>query len=188
MPDERGGATGAQALARLLPTRIRSGAGRRRTARAHHDLALNLGANGTRSGSNAGRSARPDAVRSARSFRLAGAQRLLALRPAILPLAAAGNALEADAVEALALLDGGIASDGADALLRRPDPRVRAAAVRHLEGPSAGPRLAALVRSDPAASVRAAAATALLERGAPGAEDDATPALFDLDPTVRAAA
>jgi HEAT repeat protein len=189
MPDERGGAAGAQALTQLIAGAhpVVALAATERLARIN-ELALNLGANSSPVLAAAlGDPARPDEVRSA-ILQLVGAQRLLALRPAIVPLAAPGNALEADAVEALALLDGGVASESADALLQRADPRVRVAALRHLEGASAGPRLASLVRSDPAASVRAAAATALLERGAAGAEDDATPALFDRDPTVRAAA
>lgn len=189
MPEERGGTVGAEALARIVAGAhpVVALAATERLARMPQP-GVNLGANGMPVLAAAiGDPARPDAVRSA-ILQLAGAQRLTALRPAILSLATPGNALEAEAIEALALLDGGIASEGADALLRRPDPRVRIAAARHLDGPGAGPRLASLVRSDPAPGVRAAATTALLDRGAAGAEDDATPALFDVDSSVRAAA
>lgn len=188
-PSERDASPGAEALAHLAADAhpVLAAAAVERLGRIA-DLAQLLGVNTTPVLATAiGDASRADSVRAV-LLRLAGVQRLRALRDAILPLAAAGNPLEAEAIDALARIDDGITAEHAESLLQRTDPKVRVAALRRLGGPGAGPRLAALVRSDPAAVVRAAAVSTLLERAAPGAEADAEPALFDRDPTVRAAA
>lgn len=119
---------------------------------------------------------------------LAGAARRLAARPALEQLARPGAPLEAEALSALAALDGGLPAERAEALLDRPEPAVRAAGARSLSGAAVERRLPSLVRSDPDPRVRAAAAAALAATRTAWGVDGCVPALADDDPSVRAAA
>lgn len=131
---------------------------------------------------------RPLELRRA-AIALAGRRSLAALEPALEAIAAAPSPLQGDALDALGQLRGGaLAPDRIAELLRAADPAVRAAAVRR-SGPAIDPtRLRALLRSDPAGEVRAAAATALASREAADAVDELVRALRDEAPPVRQAA
>jgi len=127
---------------------------------------------------------RPAPVREA-LLGLAGERRLEALRPVIAPLAAPGEALEAQALTALALLDGGISAEAVAELLARDDGALSLVAVVYGADAIPDARLAALLRNDRAPDVRAAAVAILLRRRGIAALADATPALFDPDGGVR---
>jgi len=188
-PETRAAAPGAQALAQLVASAdpvIAEAAVRRLSTLSGVDSKLGPAGLASLEGALTD-PARPLSVRAA-VVGLAGAQRLAALRPRLEALATPGGELAPDALAALASLDGGLAPARAEALLTSDDPRVRAVAARALVGSGAGPRLAALLRNDPAAEVRAAAVTTLLARGGPGVVADATPGLFDPDPGVKRAA
>jgi hypothetical protein len=116
---------------------------------------------------------------------LAAERRLEGLRPSLEALAQPGSSLEPEAIEALAVLDGGLPEARVRQLLERPDGRLRALAVRRAGDLLDPAELAALLRSDPDAAVRAAAVGALVERAGTASLDDATPALFDADGRVR---
>ena len=109
-------------------------------------------------------------------------------RPLIEPLAQAGAPLEPEALAALGAIGGGLPAARVEPLLDRPQSAVRAVAARYASGPLAERRLPALVRSDPDASVRAAAAITLADTHTVWGLDGALPALGDPDPAVRAAA
>jgi len=188
-PEDRAAAPGAEALARLVSTAdpVTAVAAVRRLATIP-GVGAKLGTSGIALlAGTLTDPGRPLPVRAA-VVGLAGEQRLTALRPRLEALATPGGELTPDALAALASLDGGLAGDRAEALLASDDPRVRAVAVRSLTGSGAEPRLAALLKNDPAAEVRAAAVTALLARGGPGVVADASPGLFDRDPVVKRAA
>jgi HEAT repeat protein len=119
---------------------------------------------------------------------LAGAARRPATRPALEQLARPGGGLEAEALVALAAIDGGLPPARAEALLDRPQPAVRAVGARFASGEAVERRLPALVRSDPDPRVRAAAATALAATHTAWGVDGCVPALADSDPAVRSAA
>lgn len=130
---------------------------------------------------------RPRALRAA-IVALAGAARRPATRPALERLATPGSDLEADALRALAAVDGGLPAARAEALLERPEPALRAVGARFASGNAGERRLPALVRSDPDPGVRAAAATALAATRTAWGVDGCLPALADPDSSVRAAA
>lgn len=130
--------------------------------------------------------ARPEAVRRALA-ELAARRRLDVLRPALEALAGSPSPLRADALAALARLDGGLTAERARALLADPDPRVRAVAVAESPALDTG-ELDRLARGDRDPEVRAAAIEALAARAEPRAMDAAAGALLDDDPQVRAAA
>ncbi len=111
--------------------------------------------------------------------------RLAALRPAAQSLAEPGSPLEPEALAALAAIDGGLPAERARALLLRAEPAVRAVAARHGASPE---RLTVLLRSDPSTRVRLAAVETLVAIRGAAAIDTASPALFDPDPEVSAAA
>jgi hypothetical protein len=127
---------------------------------------------------------RPPEVREA-LLGLAGERRLQALRPAIVPLAAPGQPLEAPALQSLALLDGGMTEAEAAELLGREEAAVRLVAVVYGSDAIQDARLATLLRRDASAEVRAAAVANLLRRRGLDALEDATPALFDPEGGVR---
>ncbi|HVP28283.1 MAG TPA: HEAT repeat domain-containing protein [Myxococcota bacterium] len=186
--EERGGPPGALALARLVAggEPVVAAASLRRLAELPGSAAK-LGDAGARTlGGALEDAARPRGLRAA-IVAFAGDQRVVALRSRLVALATPGGELEPEAIAALATLDGGLPADRAEALLASADPRVRAVAAGLVSGPKAEQRLAGLLRNDPSAEVRAAAATALLEPGGPGAVGDAAPGLFDRDSTVKAA-
>ena len=127
---------------------------------------------------------RPPEVREA-LLGLAGERRLHGLRPGIARLAAPGDLLEAHALTALALIDGGIAADAVVDLLGRDDGAVRLVAVVYGADAIPDARLATLLRNDRATDVRAAAVAMLLRRRRLEALEDAIPALFDSEGAVR---
>jgi hypothetical protein len=128
---------------------------------------------------------RPQETRAA-LLGLAGRRGLAVLRPAVDARAQPGDGLEAPALDALAALDGGaFAAERVTALLARPEGAIRAVGVRRSADALSADQLAELVRSDPAAEVREAALTRVLERDGLAALPAATPALFDSEPRVR---
>jgi len=110
---------------------------------------------------------------------------LLALRPAIERLARPGSPLEAEALAALAALDGGLAPARAKALLASEDPKLRAVGARNLRGLDAERELPRLARADPSPAVRLAAAETLAAAGTVWGIEGAIPALGDGDAGVR---
>ena len=108
--------------------------------------------------------------------------------PVLEELARPGGALEAEALTALAAVDGGLPPARAEALLDRPESAVRAVGARFVTGNAVERRLPSLVRSDPDARVRAAAAVALAKTHTAWGVDGCAPALADPDPLVRSAA
>lgn len=130
---------------------------------------------------------RPRALRLA-VIALAGQARLMALKPALEKLARPGGELEAPALSALAVLDGGFAPERAAALLQRKEPAVRAVGAATITGPLAERELPKAVRTDPAPVVRQAAAEALAASGTVWGMEGAVEALADGDAGVRSAA
>jgi hypothetical protein len=121
-------------------------------------------------------------------LRLIGERKLRGLRPAVELRAREGSPLRAEALAALAALDGGLPSGQVARLLESGDPGVRAVAVRNAPGTPSEPRLARLLREDPAPQVRAAAVEVLLAARGEAAVGSASAALFDGDAGVREAA
>lgn len=121
----------------------------------------------------------------ARLAEMAGTMRWQALRPALDAAAVEGGAIEAAAIGAVAAFDGGLSAERVAALWQREDPALRALAVAHATDPERVAALPGVLRDDPAPSVRAAAAEAVLLRD--GAEGLAAvrPALADPAPEVR---
>jgi len=119
---------------------------------------------------------------------LATQHRLQALRPTLNEQARTGSPLEAQAVEALAALDGGLSLDRVNALLKRRAPAVRAAAIRGAPANVSEDRLATLLRRDPSPLVRAAAVDTLLRIYRERAVALVASALGDGDASVRTAA
>lgn len=117
-----------------------------------------------------------------------GRARIAPLRPTLEALARPGSPLQAESTEALGVLDGGLPPERGDALLRSPDPKLRAVGVRFASGPKADEKIGDLLRADPAPAVRAAAVRRIVARRSAAAVDDAASALFDADDSVRAAA
>lgn len=130
---------------------------------------------------------RPDAVRLA-LLGITGAQRIDALRPAVVARTTGGPPLAAAAWEALADLDGGLPEETLRRLLASDDPEVRAVAARRAAGTPLEARAAELARRDPAPIVRAAAVGALVGTRQPKGIELAFDALSDSAPEVRGAA
>jgi HEAT repeat protein len=127
---------------------------------------------------------RPLEIRT-RVLDLIGRRKLVVLRPALNELARPGSPLEAEALQAIAAIDGNLAEKQVQKLLQREEPRVRAVAARHVRGALAERTLPELARSDPAPQVRAAAARALAESGTLWGLEAALSAFSDTDSTVR---
>jgi hypothetical protein len=181
----RRGAAGARALAALVErgsAPLASGAAAR-LDRLPDLRALATGETAAALGRALADPARPVELRRAIA-ELAARRRLDALRPALETVAAAESPVRADAITALARLDGGIGAERAQALLADTDPRVRAAAVRSTPGLDPA-ELARLARSDRAPEVRAAAVGALADRSDPRGPEAAAAALADPDLEVR---
>jgi len=127
---------------------------------------------------------RPEGLRAG-VLRLIGERKLRGLRPAVALRARQGSPLRAEALAALAALDGGLPPEQVARLLESGDPAVRAVAVRNAPGTASEPRLARLLREDPDPQVRAAAVEALLAARGAAAVGSASAALFDGDARVR---
>jgi hypothetical protein len=123
---------------------------------------------------------RPLALRRA-ALEMTGRRRLVSLRAAVEAHAQPGDPLEAAARQALAEIDGGLPPEQARALLARDDDALRSLALRFGGDAIGDGELEARVRSDPARSVRLAAADALLARRGAAARDALLPLLFDRD-------
>lgn len=130
---------------------------------------------------------RPMAERAA-IVALVGSARRPATRAPLEQLAKPGGLLEAEALIALATLDGGMPASRAEALLDRPQAPIRVVGVRALSGAAVERRLPELVRGDPDPRVRAAAAAALAATQTKWGVDGCVPALADGDPAVRSGA
>lgn len=131
--------------------------------------------------------ARPLDLRRA-AFELAARRRLMALQPVIEALASKPSEVQGAAVDALGQLRGGFPAERTQELLRSPDPAVRAAAASRAGDGISDTTLRALFASDPAPSVRAAAAATLAAREGPAANDVLIVALRETDSQVRGAA
>jgi hypothetical protein len=127
---------------------------------------------------------RPKEVRQG-VLRLIGERQLRSLRPAVELQAREGSPLRAEALGALAALDGGLPADRVALLLESDDPAVRAVAVRNTPGTPSERRLARLLREDPDPRVRAAAVETLLAAQGEAGVGSAGAALFDDDAHVR---
>lgn len=128
--------------------------------------------------------------RSARAgvLALAGRRGMTDVRPEVVELAERSGPLRAEAVAALARLDGGLPAERVRQLLEAAEPALRAVAVRWAPEAGLASRARELLADDPSPEVRARAAAAWLRhRGAAGLRE-AEPALVDPDPSVRAAA
>jgi hypothetical protein len=132
-------------------------------------------------------SRRPRPLRSAILARL-GASALPALAIDLEQLARPGSLVEAEALEAIGTLMGGLSADRVEALLDRDEPAVRAVGARFATGALAERRLPSMARTDSAPTARAAAARALAATRTVWGIDGAVPALADPDRQVRAAA
>jgi hypothetical protein len=117
----------------------------------------------------------------------AGHARLVAAVPQLEALARPGGALEPAALTALGEIRGGLSAEQAESLLDNPAPALREVGARFATGALAERRLPGLARRDPAAGVRAAAATALVRTRTKWGLDAAIPVLADPDPQVRSA-
>jgi HEAT repeat protein len=184
-PEERGEAAGARALAALAvgaEAGLSEGALARLASQGGWDAGgspavdVLLGAL-----ADAGR---PPALRRG-ILTLAGTRRIRALRPGVAPLAGEPGPLRAAALDALAQLDGGLPAAQLRELLAGADPALRAVAVRQAGAALGVAELAEVARTDPDATVRAAAVGALAARGGAEALEGASAGLFDADPGVR---
>jgi hypothetical protein len=188
-PAERRGPAGVARLATLAfagDLQVAEDAVRRLDASPDLDAAL-----GPFSGAElVGALVRDDASDSLRDavVELVGSRRLESTRPALQALVQLRPAPPAAVFEALARLDGGLPQAQTRRLLGDASPARRAVAARHASGPEAEPLLRDRVRSDPDASVRAAAVERLAELRGAAAADVLALALADPEPPVRAAA
>lgn len=115
-------------------------------------------------------------------------ERPAALRDVLLArMGAAGDDTPPILYAALGALDGQLDDELAMPLLENQSVEARTAAARHASGPQARGRLRGLLRRDPAPSVRAAAATRLVELDGLSALPDATLAFDDESAEVRMA-
>lgn len=184
--EERDGPAGAGALAELV---ARAATPLAEAAVAElatlPGLATRLGDDGVRALAAAlADPGRGEPVRLA-LLRLAGAQRIAALHPAVAARTEEGPPLAAAAWEALAALDGGLPEATLRRLLTSPDPGVRAVAAARAPGSALEPQAARLARRDPAPEVRAAAVAALAGTRRPEHVELAFEALGDPAPEVR---
>jgi hypothetical protein len=181
---ERGGGVGALAsvVARAVEP-VAAAAVDRLAAIADLDRRLTDAARAVLIGTAAD-TARPRAVRMA-VLDLVARRVLRSLRAQLAPLARRGSDVEAAALTAIAVLDGGLPSVEVKALLARRDAAVRAVGARFARGATLQQALPALVRQDPAPGVRAAAAVTLVGHAGPSGLEAAFPALADATPAVR---
>lgn len=186
-PAERNGAIGVEALARLAAGGNTAVAA---TAITRLDAVPELGARvGPGAAAALARGLERDVPGLQRGIlKLAAQHRIAALRPAVHGTARRGSSLEAPALVALADLDGGLPRSRVEALLRRREADVRAAAAYAARDPALEPRLVGLVEHDRDPAVRAAASAAVLRLGGIAALGKVAPALADRRPAVRTAA
>ena len=132
---------------------------------------------------------RPDASEALQQgvLRLIAERRPPALRPPLEALASRTPPPSALVFEALARFDGGLPPERSAALFRDASPERRATAARFASGPDAASRLTERLRSDPAASVRAAAVARLVSLEQERALTTAMATLADEDADVRLA-
>jgi hypothetical protein len=116
---------------------------------------------------------------------LARDRQVAQLRPMLETLAQRGGPWEAEALLAIAALDGGLDRPRVDALLRRPEPALRAAAIRGSAASLPTERLSDWLHNDPSPLVRAAVVERLVQARGAAAVADVLPALADDDPGVR---
>ena len=119
---------------------------------------------------------------------LTGRARMSAAASGLEALARPGAPLESEALTALGEIRGGLPDTQVERLLERSQPDVRAVGARFASDSLAERRLPLLVRTDPAPTVRAAAAATLAVTRTLWGVDGAVPALSDSDPSVRSAA
>lgn len=132
--------------------------------------------------------ARPAPLR-VQTAQLAGRQKLSALRDALVRAGAPESPIAAAALDAQATIDGGLPAAEVASLLARPEPDVRAVALRHAPADLEPDPAVALLTDDPSPEVRCEAARALAKRRGIGAYDLLEKALTsDPDPTVRGTA
>lgn len=117
----------------------------------------------------------------------AGRGKWSGLRPAVAGATEPGSDSIAAALAALAGMDGGLPQDRVAQLVQDGDPAVRVVGVANAVAPEILDTLPALVRSDPAAPVRAAAAATLVRRRGLVAFDAVRPAFADPAPEVAVA-
>jgi hypothetical protein len=117
----------------------------------------------------------------------AGRGKWSGLRPAVAAATEPGSDIIAAALAALAGMDGGLPQDRVARLVQDSDPAVRAVGVTNAIAPEILDTLPALVSSDPAAPVRAAAAATLVRRRGLAAFDAVRPAFADPAPEVPVA-
>jgi hypothetical protein len=117
-----------------------------------------------------------------------GEHRVAGARPWLAAMARPGSDLEAEALDAIAVLDGGLDDETAERLLRASEPALRAVGARHAPAALVQRWLPELARGDADAGVRAAAVTALAGSGTVWGLDAAVAALADPAPEVRGAA
>ncbi len=131
--------------------------------------------------------ARPLELRRA-TLRLVADRRLSNLRDAAEGLASEGSPVRAEALAALAAVDGQLPAELVERLLESDEAALRAVAARHAPGTPAESRLSRLLRADRAPEVRLAAVETLLASQGEGAIGVVSRALFDSDEAVRLAA
>ncbi len=117
-----------------------------------------------------------------------GRRRVMAARAGLLELARADSPLEPAALDALAHLDGELPPGRVDELLKSNQAELRIVAVAWIAEPKARPRLIALVREDPAPTVRMSALERLLDRHGIDVLAELAGVLADPDPPTRSAA
>jgi hypothetical protein len=119
---------------------------------------------------------------------LIGERHLESLRSAVDRHARPGSPVEAEALAALARLDGGLPPERVALLIASENPEIRAVGVRNARATPSERRLSGILREDRDPRVRAAAVETLLAARGDAALDSATAALFDGDAQVREAA
>ncbi len=185
-PSARTGAPGARRLAELVrgaqPAIAREALTLLENDSARADL---LGADGAPALLAAARSADRDPALRADALALAARLRLPGTRETALALTEPGSPIRADAYRALAALPDGLPPDVAEGLLTDADPGVRAVGVENLRSDDARARLAAMVRDDPAPTVRLAAGRTILTRFRAAGVPDVTGLLDHPDASVR---
>ncbi len=113
--------------------------------------------------------------------------RWAALREPVAAIAVPETDVFAASLRALAALDGGLPQDRVVRLFEHSDPAVRAVAAENAQDADRLDRLPSLLRDDPSARVRSAAAGALVRRRGLDAFASVRPAFADPAPEVRVA-
>jgi hypothetical protein len=130
--------------------------------------------------------ARPESLRRD-LLRLAAAHRLDGMREPIVRVAESGPPLAGEAWAALVAIDGALPVETLRRLLGSSDPSVRAVAARGAVDTPEAARALALAATDPVPEVRIAVVETFVPKGGNDALEIGYAALFDREPTVRAA-